>query len=177
MEELDVRYGEALFLASKDLNKLDEFYEQLTEVKEILTKEKELIKLLNHPNIEKEERKSIIEKIFHGKIEKELINFFKILIDKNRITHFSAMIDAFSDMYYEEKGILRVKVISAYELEEEQKEKLAENLKAEFNKEISLVEEIDESIIGGLLLETEGKVLDGTVKSKLENIRQVLVSI
>lgn len=80
------------------------------------------------------------------------------------------IIGVYEDQYYDFKGILRVVAVTAIPMKDEAKDKLATVLKEKLDKEILITNRVDEDIIGGVKLEIEGKLIDGTIKGKLDSM-------
>ncbi len=167
------RYSTAVFEAGEDLGKIKEFYNEFTFLKEVFQGEEKLVEVLKHPKISKKEKKELMNNIFGENISQELINFLYILIDKNREGYLVDIIEGYEDLYFDYQGILRVVAVTVKPLKDDAKDRLAEALKAKLNKEIIITNEIDEDIIGGVKLEIEGKLIDGTIQGKLESISKM----
>ncbi len=98
----------------------------------------------------------------------------KILCENSRIDilcdcikEFEAMVTAFS-------GKLTVKVTSAVALADEQKAALIKKLCESYKREIDPIYVVDSSIMGGLIIETEDKIYDGSVKNSLRSVKEVM---
>ncbi len=164
------RYASALFDAGKDLDRTDLFYREILDIRGVLNYEKKLLSILDHPKISKQEKKELIDNLFEGKLSKEVFNFMYILIDKNRQGNFLEMVDEYEDLYYEDEGILRVVAITSMPMREDAQERLSKTLSDKLNKKIELTNKIDEETIGGVKLELEGKLIDGTIQGKLNSM-------
>ncbi len=167
-ELIGKRYADALFEAGSDLNKIEDFYGELEILESAFTSEEKLIQILSHPKIKKQEKKDLVDKIFKESVSQEILNFLYILIDKNRESNILDIIGIYRDLYYNYKGILRVLAITAMPMKEASRERLASVLEEKLNKKILIRNKVDEDIIGGIRLEIEGKLIDGTIKGKLE---------
>lgn len=170
------RYALALFEAGLDLNKTQIFNEELGVLKEILNNEKEFIKILNHPKISKKEKHLLIDELFKGKISDEIINFLYILIDKRRESYIFDIMENYKELFNEKENILRVVATTAVPMKEESKIKLVDVLTKKLGKKIELSNKVDNSIIGGVLLNIDNKQIDGTVKGQLEAIGKVITN-
>lgn len=168
------RYASALFEAGKDLNKNKELYPEVEMLGKIFKNDENLLGFLNHPKVSKDEKKELIENIFEDKISQELMNFIYILIDKNRENLFAEMAEKYEKLYYDDEGIVKVSATTATPMREEAKNRLRDVLAEKLNKDIELSSEIDEDLIGGVKLEMEGKLIDGTVKGKLNSMARAL---
>lgn len=164
------RYANALFEAGEDLDKINTFYDELIDIKGVFDYEERLLDILTHPKISKKEKKELVDDIFDGKISQEVVNFIYILIDKNRQGDFLNVVDVYEDLYYEHQGILRVVAVTAMPMQDEAKSRLTKVLGEKLAKKIELTNEIDEGTIGGVRLELEGKLIDGTIQGKLNSM-------
>lgn len=164
------RYAQALFEAGEDLSKTDEFYENLKSLDGILQEEPKLLDLLSHPKISKKEKKDLIDTIFEKNMVEEVRNFIYILIDKKREKNLPDILKIYEDLYYQDRGILRVVAVTAVPMKDEAKDKLSQVLGSKLDKKIEIKNQIDKSIIGGVRLELEGKLIDGSIKGKLDSM-------
>lgn len=173
-ELISKRYALALFEAGLDLGKVNEFNEELDFVKTIFVGEKKLLQILGHPKINKVEKKDLIDKLFKEKLSLEMLNFLYILIDKRREMYILDMIDQYKGLFNEHENIVKVVAMTAVPMEEKSKAKLITVLNNRLNKKIELTNEVDSSILGGVLLKMENKIMDGTLKGQLESIGRVI---
>jgi F-type H+-transporting ATPase subunit delta len=171
------RYALALFEAGLDIGKIDEFNKELDFLKVIFEKEVKLLQILNHPRISKDEKKQLIDKIFKEKLSQEMINFLYILVDKRREGFILDIVEEYKERFNEHKNILNVVAITAIPMEKQSKDKLQVVLSNKLNKKIQLSNKVDKTIIGGVLLKVESKIIDGTVKGQLESIGQAIGGI
>lgn len=169
------RYASALFDAGIELDKVKEFNKELDFLKVIFEGEEKLLQILHHPKIGKAEKRSIIDTIFKDKISEELVNFLYILIDKRREGHILEIIEHYKILFNKHENIIKVVAITAIPMEDAAKDKLITVLKGKLNKTIELTNEIDNKIIGGVLLKIEDKLVDGTVKGQLESMGRAIM--
>ncbi len=177
MEELNVSmtYGEALYNAAKDLGKEKELLEEAKAVKEILKNEESFLMLINDPTITASEKKKIITNVFGGKISQELLNFFFVLIDKRRISHFIKMVDVFEKLVNTQEGFATGVVYSARELSKEKLAKIEEETGKLIREKVKLTQEIDTSLIGGIKILVNGKIIDASIRNRLQDISGQLI--
>ncbi|WMM24239.1 F0F1 ATP synthase subunit delta [Tissierella sp. MB52-C2] len=171
------RYALALFEAGLDIGKIDEFNKELDFLKAVFEKEVKLLQILNHPRISKNEKKQLIDKIFKEKLSQEMINFLYILVDKRREGFILDIVEEYKERFNEHENILNVVAITAIPMEKQSKDKLQVVLSNKLNKKIQLSNKVDKTIIGGVLLKVESKIIDGTVKGQLESIGQAIGGI
>ncbi len=178
MAELVSRtYSQALFEVALENNKFDEYNEELKFIVSICKEQPEFYEILKTPKINISEKKKIIDEIFKEKISQELINFIKIILDKRRVKNLFSISKEFEEMVYEHKGIVKAKAITTIPLGKREIEKLQKKLSEITNKTVILENEIDKSLIGGVMIKLGDKVIDGTIKGKLEQLENSLTQI
>jgi len=174
MTEVGLRYGESLYELAKDENLTQPIGEQLKVLQLSFCQEPDFLRLLASPTLTKAERCQILDDSFRGKVHPYLLNFLKILTEKNYVRHFGDCCDAFAERYREDNGILSVTAVTAVELSPAQAEKLTEKLSRTTGKKIELHNRIDPSCLGGVRLDYDGQRLDDTVSHRLNAIRDLL---
>lgn len=168
------RYGSALFEAGLELNKLDDFHKEINLILDILKREPDLETLLSHPKISKEEKKDILKNVFEKLVSQEMLNFLYIIVDKRREGHLFEIGQEFEDLFNKHKNITKVVAITSIPMKDEAQEKLKVTLGEKLRKNIVLENVVDPSILGGVLLKVEDKIIDGSIKSQLENIERTI---
>jgi len=172
-------YAQALFEVALELDNLDQIREELGFVSETFKSHPEFYEVFRTPKINKEERKDIIIKVFGEQVSTEVMNFLKILIDKRRGTAIGGIYSEFVDMVDDHKGVVKAVVESAVELTDDEQKTLTEKLAKVTGKEIRLSALVNPEIIGGLVVKIGDKVIDGSVKNRLDimkdNLAQLIV--
>lgn len=171
------RYASSLFEAGLELDKIENFYEELNFINNIFNSEAKLFQIFTHPRISKDEKKSLIDEIFKGRISKEISNFLFIIIDKRREKNLFEIIEEYKIIYNEYKEIIDVVAVTAVPMEEKSKRKLEVVLQNKLNKKVQLSNEIDKSIIGGVLLKLGDKIIDSTLISQLKDMEAVIKNV
>ena len=174
MTEVGNVYGESLYELAKEENLTTQIGDQLKVLKQSFLQEPDFAKLLSSPNLTKAERCRILDNSFRGKVHPYLLNFLKILTEKNYIRHFCDCCDAFAEHYNLDNGILPVTAVTAAELSHTQADRLTDKLSRITGKQIELHNRIDPTVLGGIRLDYDGQRLDDTVSHRLEAIRAVL---
>lgn len=129
--------------------------EELGQIKEVLLKETELVKILTNPEIRQKEKDELIDNIFKNNISDEMVALIK-------------------KVFLKYTNIVTVKAITAIPMEKGTQDKLKELISKKLNKDIIFENVIDESIIGGVLLKAGDKVFDGTLKTELKSVEKQL---
>ena len=174
MNDVGSVYGASLYELAKEEALTSEIGNQMAILQESFRQEPDFVCLLSSPNLSKTERCHILDDSFRGKVHPYILNFLKILTEKNYIRHFSSCCDAYADLYNQDNGILVVTAVTAVALNQQQKEKLTKKLNQITGKQVSLQCRIDPKVYGGVRLDYDGKRLDDTVSHRLDAIRDLL---
>lgn len=171
-------YGEALLEIAVEENKMDELFEEVQETAQILKENPKLHQLLMHPKISKEEKVSVMESIFKGRISDELTGFLVLVIQKERYGELNAILQYFIDKVKEAKGIGIAYVTTAMELKESQKKQIVDKLlETTGYQTMEMHYTVDDTVIGGMVIRIGDRVVDSTIKSKLELLKKQLYKI
>lgn len=175
MTAAEKEYGEALYELCSEENCAQEVLGQLDMVGSLFGAEPKYPRLLQDPALPKEERLQMLDEAFRGNVHPYLLNFLKILCEKSAMETLPGCVDRFRSLYNEAHGLLPVTATSAVALTEEQKRALVEKLSGLTGKTILLENRVDESLMGGVKVQYDGKELDGSVAGRLEALRRVLL--
>ena len=103
-----------------------------------------------------------------------MLNFLKILCERGMLASLPGCCDEYRDSLYEARGILPVTAWTAAPLDEKQTKALTEKLEKTTGKQVLLTCRTDASLLGGVRLSYAGRELDGTVKGRLDKLREIL---
>lgn len=173
-EYLDRRYALALYEIAEKSNKVEEYIKSLEEVNELIQGNEEIKEVIKHPQISSKQKKKAFINIFKGHVDEEILTFLLLLIEKDRILFLKEKIAQMKKIYLERKNTLKGLVKTTVPLTEEEKLSLIEKLKDKYKKDIILEEEIDPSILGGIYLRIDNDVIDGTIKTKLDELKNII---
>ena len=174
MTEVGSVYGESLYELAKDESLGKVIGEQLAVLQESFRQEPDFVRLLSSPNLTKAERCQILDDSFRGKVHPYVLNFLKILTEKGYMRYFSDCCDAYTALFDQDNGILRVDAVSAVALSQQQADKLKQKLARITGKEIMLRNRINPAVLGGIRLDYDGQRLDDTVSHRMDAIRGLL---
>jgi len=161
-------YSDALFELALDKGALDSYAEEMHFVKESIDMNVEFGKLLNHPKITIEEKSTIIESVFKGKVSDDVTGFLVLIVEKGRTSELMAIIGDFLMKVKEHNKVGTAYVTSAVGLSGPQKDKLtAKLLQTTRYKSFEMEYDVDPSLIGGLVVRIKDRVVDNSIKTKL----------
>lgn len=171
-------YGDALFALAVEEHMVDPLYEEAQAVAQILRENTELTRLMNHPKIEKEEKVRLIESIFKGRIGDELVGLLRMLVQKGHYKETDQVFTYFIDRVKEYKKIGTAYVTSAMELTPQQKQAVEQKL-LDTTKyvQFEIHYTTDPALIGGMVIRIRDRVVDGSVRTRLEHLTRDLERI
>lgn len=170
-----LKYAKGLFTAAKELNKTKEFGEELNQIKDLLISMPEVLSALQNPIYPPDLKMEIIEEILKVmKIDPEIERFLKLLVERRRIQYIREIVTMYQELLDEELNIARGEIITAYPLSEEEKKELEEVLKNYLKKEVILESKVDEGIIGGIKIRIGDLIFDGTLKTQLNKMKEII---
>lgn len=175
MTELSKEYGEGLYALAAEEQLSQDLLAQMEMLVRSFRAEPAFLHLLSNMSLSKEERLGILENTFRGQIHPYVLNFLKILCERGAMMEFAGCANAYRALYNQEHHVLEAQVTTGEKMTEDQRARLIEKLHKMTGKEIQLSEKVDEKVIGGVLLEMDGKRYDNTVRHRLEKIHQAMI--
>ena len=171
-------YGDALFELAVESGQVDEMLDEARSIQQILHEDNELSKLMNHPKIVKEEKIEILEQIFKGRVQAEITGLMRMLVSKGHYGEMESVFAYFIDQVKEYKNTGTAYVTAPMPLSDSQKEQIKKKL-LETTKyvEFELHYDVDESLIGGMVIRIGDRVVDSSVKSRLMTLTRELSKI
>lgn len=175
-------YGDALFELATEESKQDALYEEALGIKKLIEENDDFIKMMNHPQISREDKETVIENVFKGRVSDDMTGFLTLLVQNGRFAELESVIDYFIAKIKEYKKIGVAYVVTPLPLSDNQKSDIEKKLLDTTDYEsMEMNYEIDESLIGGMTIRVGDRVVDSSIKSKLEKLtaelRQVKLNI
>ena len=171
---VSLTYGTALYEAARDGQKTERVLQEISELASLIEKEADFKEFLNSPALDDDEKKAVIEKIFRGRYCDEVVNFLFVLIDKDRTQQLNKIARQYLSLYDAEKGIAEGYIYSTIPLKDELLTRFEEEMARLLRKKVRLENRIDESLIGGVKIQADGKLIDKSLKSDLDRLRKEL---
>lgn len=168
---IEKTYAQAVFELGLEDDTLDTLYREITEVSHIFDANPELMKLLSAPTISTEEKLSVLGRLFKGKISEEAYHFLCVLTEKNRAKFLGKIAAELKQKYNDHYGIVEITATTSIPLSEALRTKLISKLESVSGKKINLVERLDKSILGGIVLNYGNTQMDASVKARLDALR------
>lgn len=168
-------YGDALFELAVEESKVDSLYAEATDCLKVFEENSELGRLLNHPKIDKSEKEKVIENAFGQFVSKDITGLLVLMVSKDRQKQIMETLRYFIGKIKEYKKIGSAVVSTAKPLTAAQKEKVLSRLLATtgyVDFEIDYI--VDESLIGGMVIRIGDRVVDSSIKTKLDEFAKDL---
>jgi len=171
---VDLTYGNALYQAARDLDKVGLISEEASGILEIFENEPGFLELLNSPAVAAVEKKEIVTKVFSGKICDELVNFMYVLIDKSRTRHFKKIVSVYKDLINKVEGFAYGEILSVEPLSEERLRAFEAETGKLLQLNVKLTNRLAPDLIGGVKIFINGKVIDASIRSRLKDMKDSL---
>ncbi len=161
-------YGQAVFDLAAESDMLDQSFEQLCFIQEVFKQNPDFENFLKAPFISFKKKADLVDTAFSNRLSQTILNFLHILIKNDRIAIFENIKDYFLKELDENKGLLHVQITVDRELDDQSRTELIEELRSATKKEIKLEKRIDPSLLGGIIINCQGRVVDNSVKGALK---------
>tara|TARA_B100001250_G_scaffold368197_1_gene350731 strand:+ start:1050 stop:1607 length:558 start_codon:yes stop_codon:yes gene_type:complete len=170
------RYALALYELSKEENKIEEFVSSLNLFMKIYNSNEDLKNFVKNPTHSVESQKKVFEKILSlMNLNKIIRNFFSILIIKKRIFFLDNIIEEFLKLISYKKGEISANLISSKKIDDKTilglEKEISENIKGS----IKLKSKVDESLIGGVVIQIGSLMIDTSIKNKLGKYKKAMM--
>lgn len=173
-------YGEAFFELCEEQGDavMKDILGELTELDGIFNENTEFIKLMSTPTVAVEEKIALVEEMGKaGGISELTTNLLCLLAEKNRFGCFSGIIKYYRAEYNERFKLADITVTSAQPLTDALREQIAAKMSQIIGKTVTITEKVDDSLIGGVIIDYGSRRYDGSVKSRLNALKNELASI
>ena len=165
-------YGQSLYDLAAEEGLSGQILQEMETVDGLFHENPDYLTLLSEPSIPRGERLGLLREAFGEAVHPYLLNYLMILLENNLLRGYSASLRTYRSAYYKDNGIAEVTVTAAVRLSDAQEEALKARLEALSGKTVLLKQKIDTGILGGLRVEIDGRLLDGTVMGRLADLRK-----
>lgn len=169
------RYAKALVEIGVEQNAVDSYGDELTKVKEVLSREELFRQLLDSPTLDLEKKEAMLADFCKLlELSEGMAKFLGLLLDKGRIGYLGQIEESYRRLADDLSGILSAKITSAIELDDVQQQAIAASLEKQTGKQVAVSVNVNSELIGGLQAEIAGRLFDGSVKTQLKRIEESL---
>ncbi len=167
-------FARALLDLAHEENNVPLFYDNLKVVFDLVKKDDDLMSLMNSKVLSKQQKREIIDVVFKNNLCETIVNFLKVVIDDNEFFHIKTIIKKFFRMIEEEDRTIFIKVVSAIELNPEQKAQLVKKLHKKFDSQIKILYQTNPSLIAGIRIQSNNLLIDNSIDGKLKLLKHQL---
>jgi F-type H+-transporting ATPase subunit delta len=177
VETIARRYGSALADVVLKTGETDTVKSELTQWAAMIESNAALHDTISNPAIQHAQKEKLLESLLdRTKPSRTTANFLRVMLRNGRLQEIGAIRSKFEDELEQRRGIVSAEVTSARELPESERSELRARLEKLTGKQVSLNFSVDQNIIGGVVTRIGSTVYDGSVKTRLENLREQLIS-
>ncbi len=176
MAQISKEYAAALFAISEEKGRTEAWAESLGQIADILRENPRYLSLLASPEIPPEERRTLLEQAFGGLADPEIISFAALICRRGRARELPDAITHYRQLADIRARTREARVVSAAPLTEREKERLIAVLEKKTGLKVTLSCAVDPSLIGGMTVEMDGYMADGSLRSRLREVKDVISS-
>jgi F-type H+-transporting ATPase subunit delta len=169
---LSRRYTKALFQLAREAGQEDKIGQEVEQFYAAYSGS-DLQQVLTNPSFAIDSRKKILNQVTASQQLSPLTrHFLSLLLDRDRLPYLAGIVSCYRRLLNEVNGRIDSKVVSARVLDASMVEQLRARLRGISGKDVVLQQDTDTALLGGLLVELEGKIYDGSIRTQLENMKQ-----
>lgn len=169
--KLASRYAQALFDFAETHSKIEEIYNDILLINNVLKENFELKKVIESPHIPISKKSDIFHAIFNTKINELSNNFLQLIIKKRRVPELHIILDEFIQIYYRFHNIKVAQVTLPLMIDNSFLNEISAILAKEFRCKIIMNVMIDPNIIGGIIIKVEDILIDASIISKIKKLK------
>jgi F-type H+-transporting ATPase subunit delta len=166
-------YAAAVFKRAKETHSTTMWSKSLAFMSAVL-KNEDISVVVDNPKVNKERLSALMLDICQGHVNDENENFLNLLVHNNRLSLVPSIARLFEAYKAEDEGYVEVEVLTAYALSKEAKQTLAATLEKNLGKKIHMNVTVDKSLIGGVLVRAGDRVIDGSIRGRLQQLAKRL---
>lgn len=168
-------YTKAAFEHAVETGSLDQWSEMLTTATAV--SQHETMKLvLGNPGLTSEQKAEAMISVCEEQMDPSTKNFISLLAENQRLALLPEISAQFEQLKANQQHSVEVSVTTAFDLGEQQQQKLTQALSSKLGREVSLTTEVDKSIIGGVIVRTDDMVIDGSIRARLAKLAEAMNS-
>lgn len=174
------RYATALFEIARVLHKDEEIEAELESLSRALQDDPALEKSFANPSLKAEEKRKFLQKIYQERKEpfyETLLDFFSLLFEKDRFNMIHAIAVSFKRIADEAQGQGVAEIRSAVPLSQVSEAAIVSRLEKIAGYKIVVKKEVDPSLVGGVVVKVKNKIIDGSVRYKIDMMKSELMKI
>jgi len=167
-------YARAILDLASEGGEAESLWEELRGVKQVVEANPVFGAFLRDPTIGENERRRVLDKVFGGKVCKLLSHAMGVMNKKGRLGLLGAVADEYREMLDEQMGKVKVRVTVPREMDQAALAEVGRRISEALNKKAEVEQVVDESIIGGMVIRVNDRLIDASVRRQLEAMKERL---
>ena len=166
-------YARAVFEMAQEAGVLPQWSAQLAAMSAVVAAEGSA-SLLSHPRMTKEQKADVFAEIAGDALNDQGRNLLKVLAEYDRFILVPEIASIFEEMKAEAEGAVEAEIVSAQAMTDDQQRTIAAALQKRLGREVKLVAKVDPSLMGGAVIRAGDLVIDGSIQSRLKDMKAAL---
>ena len=168
--KISIRYAKALLSSAKEAKVEEQVYSEMTTLDSAFAQIQLLKQAMTNPTLTKEDKIKLLNSVFNNKASKLTQGFINLVVENGREDYFHRIALSFQELYRKDKNIVVTHLTTAIELDEPLKKKIINSVEEQENSKVELRTEVNPEIIGGYILDIDGKRLDASIIRQLSKL-------
>jgi F-type H+-transporting ATPase subunit delta len=162
-------YAEAVFEFAKGQNQLKKWSEMLAFIAAVAT-DGRMIQIADDPRVDRVKFLNLFLGVCEQRVDEQGANFVRLLVDNRRLALLPEIVAQYESLRAEAEARVEATVISAFPLEAAQLDSLGAALKRRLGREVNLTAQVDQALLGGVVIRAGDLVIDGSVRGRLADL-------
>ena len=168
------RYAQAIYQIALEKGDVDKWLDDLSLLSQSAT-DQTFVGFVDSPQIEMDKKTAVVKELFDETVSNLAVNLTCVLASRGAVSNLPQITDAFQELVDSNKGVERAEITSAVPLNDEQIAAITKDLSSLVGKDISVTTRTDESIIGGFVARVGDRRIDGSVKTRFDDMKRELI--
>jgi F-type H+-transporting ATPase subunit delta len=167
-------YAQALLALAQAENAVGRVEEELLRLRELIKANPMLLEFLKNPNVKHEGKRQALSELFENRVHPIVLNLLIAISDQDRGGRVLAIIEEFSALAAAARQTVTGEVTTAITLDDATLKRLADELSRTTGKNVHLFQKVDPSILGGAIITIGEQIIDGSLRRKLNQLKEQL---
>jgi F-type H+-transporting ATPase subunit delta len=175
ISNISKRYARAFFEIANEEKQIEPYYNELNQFASLVSENKSLKDFLANPIFEQASKKGVVDNIISKlKLSNMTVSFLRLLVDKQRINVLEDIVTCYRQLMDDALKKVRVNVKTAFPLTDALRSLISINLEKTLGKKVEMTDEVDATLLGGIVIGVGDTLYDGSIKNQLNNMRNLL---
>jgi F-type H+-transporting ATPase subunit delta len=169
-------YARAILDLANERQQAEAIADELHQLKSLMESNPTFGLFLRDPAISKDERQKVLDRMFRGQVSPLLMNALSVMSEKGRLGLLTNVADEYQAMLDQQLGKIKVTATVARAMEPELLQEVTQRISSALQKKATVRQSVDESIIGGMILQVEDRLIDASVRTQLQTMRKQMLA-